>query len=300
MRLLPHIRLLVTHPGGSHRDEWLGCALILGRLLEQGIRPSALPSIERREPTSADLADSGVWVLDIGGVHDADKGNFDHHQFTIEDTSKHPRCTFSLILEYLGCIDDMASLLPWVSYSAAADCLGREQAAATLGIPAEAVSATESPIESGMLSQFSRVQSLAASDPLHIVMSETGQYLLGQAARLRDRVSLLEQQSEEILVHSHLVMLVDMPELQAPQFGLSQFRKRMLQRGVDVAAMVLPDSRGPGYILVRLHDAAPFDFRRLHGESETGFVHASGFLLALRERPARDRLEALLCKAVGR
>jgi len=63
---------IVTHPGIFHADEV--CAV--GWLRLMGVDAP----VERRVPTSEDLANPEVLVLDIGGVHNPSLRNFDHHQ----------------------------------------------------------------------------------------------------------------------------------------------------------------------------------------------------------------------------
>ena len=75
----PTVHTIVTHPGGSHKDDLLA-ACVLASL-------HGCP-IVRREPTQADLDDPEVAVVDIGGVHDPARSNFDHHHFPRE----HPPC----------------------------------------------------------------------------------------------------------------------------------------------------------------------------------------------------------------
>ena len=65
-------QLIVTHPGGAHKDDFLACCLLA--------HLHGSP-IQRREPTSEDLANPSICVVDVGGEHDAQLNNFDHHQF---------------------------------------------------------------------------------------------------------------------------------------------------------------------------------------------------------------------------
>ena len=84
------IQLIVTHPGGAHKDDFLACCLLA--------HLHGVP-IERREPTASDLADPLICVVDVGGDHNPDLNNFDHHQFPRDAD---PLCAFSLVLHHLG------------------------------------------------------------------------------------------------------------------------------------------------------------------------------------------------------
>ena len=64
--------LILTHPGGSHKDEFLACSVLLA--------DNPVPII-RREPGDDDLADPSIAVVDVGGSHEPGLGNFDHHDW---------------------------------------------------------------------------------------------------------------------------------------------------------------------------------------------------------------------------
>ena len=61
------IQLIVTHPGGAHKDDFLACSLLA--------HVHGAP-IHRREPTERDLIDVKTCVVDVGGVHDPKLNNF--------------------------------------------------------------------------------------------------------------------------------------------------------------------------------------------------------------------------------
>ena len=65
---------IITHPGVFHADDV--CAVAYAEML-QLVPPE---TVERREPTEAELDDQQILVLDIGGQNDIRNGNFDHHQ----------------------------------------------------------------------------------------------------------------------------------------------------------------------------------------------------------------------------
>ncbi|MDF3128134.1 MYG1 family protein [Kiritimatiellaeota bacterium B1221] len=52
-----------------------------------------------RDPAEAELADTVVFVVDVGGQHDPELLNFDPHQFTFDHTFI---CPLSLVFQYLG------------------------------------------------------------------------------------------------------------------------------------------------------------------------------------------------------
>ncbi len=63
------VRTILTHPGGAHKDDVLAVCILAAR--------HGCP-IVRREPTPQELDDPEVAIVDIGGVHDPARLNFDH------------------------------------------------------------------------------------------------------------------------------------------------------------------------------------------------------------------------------
>ena len=93
-------QLIITHPGSAHFDEVTAVGLILA------VHAETVFSIERREPSQAELDNPDVWVVDIGNRHEPEKRNFDHHQNTDCPAA------FVLVSEYLGLLETM-SVMPW-------------------------------------------------------------------------------------------------------------------------------------------------------------------------------------------
>ncbi len=104
-------QLIITHPGSAHFDDVTAVSLILT------VNADRLFRIERREPTQAELDNPDVWVVDIGGRHEPDKRNFDHHQ------DKDCPAAFVLVAEYLGLLEAM-SVLPWWQFKDSVDRIG--------------------------------------------------------------------------------------------------------------------------------------------------------------------------------
>ena len=72
------MKLIVTHPGSSHKDDFLACC-ILAHL--HGV------TIHRREPTEDDLSTPDTCVVDTGGIHDAALKNLTLHGMTFNKPS---------------------------------------------------------------------------------------------------------------------------------------------------------------------------------------------------------------------
>ena len=90
---LAGVRLIVVHGGLAHMDDIMSCAIAYAF----GV-PHDAP-IERRNPTPDELDSDKVLVMDVGGVHDPARLDFDHHQRAATDE---PKCAFRLLAEWLG------------------------------------------------------------------------------------------------------------------------------------------------------------------------------------------------------
>ena len=113
---------ILTHPGGSHKDEFLACCLLLA---ENPV------SIVRREPTADDLADLTTAVVDVGHEHAPERGNFDHHQFPKDHP---PLCALSLVLQHLGIYEDARQFCDWLEPAEWFDTRGPNETAKWLGV----------------------------------------------------------------------------------------------------------------------------------------------------------------------
>lgn len=85
---LPEIKTLIIHPGLAHLDD----------MFLAGLVNSLVPfvQIKRAVPTPEDLADPKVMVADVGGQHNTDLLNFDHHILG------EPECSLFQVLTWLG------------------------------------------------------------------------------------------------------------------------------------------------------------------------------------------------------
>ena len=108
-------QLIITHPGSAHFDDLTAVSLVLASCQLQRFR------IERREPSSAELDDPGIWVIDTGGRHEPEKLNFDHHQ-SLECPS-----AYVLVADYLGLLDTL-SIMPWWDFKDYVDRFGAARA----------------------------------------------------------------------------------------------------------------------------------------------------------------------------
>ena len=265
------IDYLLTHPGSSHKDEFLACCVLL---------PQHSVRIERREPTLEDLANPDICVLDVGHQHDSSLKNFDHHQFPKEHP---PTCSLSLVLQHLGLYEDAREFCEWLEPAEWFDCRGPNSTAKWLGVERDLLNKLNSPIDVTLLRRFSLVQVLSPGEPLWEIMHMIGTDLLEYVKSLRARLDFIGQHAEFWTLEGggspalflFLPRTEPMPE--EPSSGLDQFIE---SRGLTeaVVGLIYPDRRGAGYGLSRFRDNARLDFTKIAGNETVHFAHARGFV----------------------
>ena len=276
------IERILTHPGSSHKDELLACALLV-----------AVHGVEviRREPTPEDLADPATAVIDVGGEHDPAKNNFDHHQFPADHP---PLCSVSLVLQHLGLYEDARSFCDWLEPAEWFDTRGPNATAKWLGVERDIVSKLNSPIDVTLLRRFAKSSRLGPGDVIWEMLRYTGQDLLDYLRSLRQRLDAIAAQAEMWTVAGQTVLFLPRtePMPDEPSAGLGRYLES-IGKDKEVTATVYPDRRGSGYGLSRHNDAPAFDFTRIATEPDVHFAHARGFV-AKTSAAERQRLVELL------
>lgn len=281
---------IITHPGGAHKDDLLAVCVLAAI--------HGCP-IVRREPTAAELDDPEVAVVDIGGVHDPARSNFDHHHFMREHA---PTCALSLVLDHLGLYEDALQFCDWLEPAEWFDSRGPKKTAEWLGVPRRAISRLSSPIDMTLLRRFAQATRLEPSDPLHVFMRMVGDDLLAYLRLARERLDLVEQRVERWSI-PHEQALIETLFLPRDEAAADDEPSAMLggyirARQLDhvIAAIVYPDRRGEGYGIGRYEDHPALDFSRVEAEADVHFAHKSGFMC---KTSASDpaRLKALIALA---
>ena len=281
--------LILTHPGGAHKDEFLACSLLLAT------QPVA---IVRREPTPADLADARTCVVDVGHAHEPALNNFDHHQLPKDYP---PTCALSLVLRHLGLYEDAREFCDWLESAEWFDCRGPIGTAHWLGIDPEVLNKLHSPIDGTLLRRFSLGSRLEPNDPLWLMMRLIGEDLLTYLKTLRARLDFLDRHAViwELPINGVSVSVVFVPRTdplpEEPSFVLDRF---ILRRGLadKIVATVSPDRRSTGYGLSRFRDNPRMDFTRISNAPDVHFAHARGFI-AKTTASEIPRLQELLMRA---
>ncbi len=283
-------RLILTHPGGAHKDDLLAVCVLASL--------HGCP-IVRRDPTPEDLDDPEVAVIDIGGVHDPSKMNFDHHHF---DREHPPTCALSLVLEHLDLYEDARRFCDWLEPAERFDSRGPNKTAEWLGVPRKAIAQLHSPIDVTLLRRFAQVKELSPSEPLYLFMKMVGDDLLEYLRIARARLDYVSARIErwQIAAGDETIEAVFLPRstgeepmsLDEPSAMVSSYIRHS---GLDetIAALVYPDRRGGAFGVGRYEDHPRLDFSRLEGEADVHFAHKSGFMCKTSASD-RDRLEALI------
>lgn len=283
------IKHILTHPGGAHKDDLLAVSVLIAKF--------GAPVV-RREPTPEDLNDPSIAVVDVGGLHDPERMNFDHHHF---ERDHKPICALSLVLQHLGLYEDARNFCDWLEPAEWFDSRGPKKTAEMLGVPRRAVSQLNSPIDITLLRRFALVSELSAGDPLYEVLRFVGEDLLEYLRVARERIESVKGHVEHWSI-SHAGEAIEAlflprtdPLTDEPSTAVSDYLR---SEGLEdsTAALVYPDRRGKGYGIGRYEDHPQLDFSRVGEEPDVHFAHKSGFMCKTSATD-RQRLRELITKS---
>lgn len=278
----PAFSLILTHPGGAHKDEMLACSLL--------IAVHRVP-IVRREPAASDLNDPGIAVVDVGGEHSPERGNFDHHQFPADHP---PICALSLVMQHLGIYEDARQFCDWLEPAEWFDSRGPNATAKWLGVDREVVSRLTSPVDVTLLRRFAMASRLEPGEPLWEMLRYIGEDLLAYVRDLRARIDYVARHVETWSLGDHEVLFL--PRGADGVDDASSALARHVQeagKGDVTAALIYADRRSSGYGLSRHDDDPRYDFTRIESEPDVHFAHARGFV-AKTTATSVERLRELL------
>jgi hypothetical protein len=263
------MKAILTHPGSAHKDDFLACCLFIAR--------HGLP-VWRRDPEPSDLDDPGILVVDVGGEHEPDRGNFDHHQFPAEHE---PICSLSLVLQHLGLYEDARAFCEWLEPAEWFDSRGPFATADWLGIERSVVNRLNSPVDITLLRRFAQKRELEPGDPVWEVMRMVGEDLFMYLRSLRERLDYVSAHASvlEVAGEGRVVKILYMPRTvpmpDDPSSGLGRYIEQI---GEKIDGLIYPDRRGPGFGLSRHEDSERLDFTRIADEADVHFAHARGFV----------------------
>ncbi len=286
---MTQLDLILTHPGGAHKDEFLACSVLLA------LHPVPLV---RREPTPADLAAPATAVVDVGHRHEPALNNFDHHQLPKDHP---PTCALSLALRHLGVYDDARQFCDWLETAEWFDCRGPLTTAKWLGVTPEALAKLSSPVDLTLLRRFALVSRLDPGQPLWEVMRMIGDDMLDYIKSLRARLDFIGQHAEvwSVDLAGTPAKVLFLPRTDPlpddPSMGLERYVESV-GLSAEVVGIVSPDRRSSGYGLSRYRDSARLDFSRVADDPAVHFAHARGFV-AKTSATAPEELRQLLVRS---
>lgn len=280
---------ILTHPGSSHKDEFLACCLLVA---------THDAPISRREPTPEDLDNPEVAVVDVGGEHDPKRGNFDHHQFPRDHP---PTCSLSLVLMDMGLYEDARKYCDWLEVAEWFDTRGPQETAAWLGVERELLAKLNSTVDLTLLRRFAGATEIHPGEVMWEVMRWVGGDLVGYLRSLREKLDEIARICEIWTIEGegcyfrvlYLPRVENMAE--DASAGLTRFAAGLPEER-RVAGLVYPDRRGRGYALSRFNDHPGFDFTRIKGEADVHFAHSRGFV-AKSSAVEPERLRELLVQS---
>ncbi len=264
-----HTELIITHPGSAHFDEMTAVSLILA------VHPDTEFSVQRREPTRAELDDPGIWVVDIGNRHEPDNRNFDHHQ------SLDCPAGFVLVAGHLG-LSETLGVLPWWQFKDSVDRFGPVRSSLLFHAGDDLVN--RNPVEDWLTDRF-------AADPAACLplLRSLGSYIIEQARVLKSQIDFWRT-CRRMVIAGVPAMIGETNE----SAGLEEFR-RLEENPPDIVISL--DRRSGGWRLFR-YEGTRVDFSLIIDRPEIAFAHKSGFMAKTRERLAIEDLVALVSMAV--
>lgn len=284
------IQLIVTHPGGAHKDDFLACCLLA--------HLHGVP-IQRRDPTDEDLANRSICVVDVGGSHDPELNNFDHHQFPRDAP---PLCALSLVLQSMELYEDALAFCAWLRPAEWLDTLGPNKTAELMEISRAALGALNSPIDITLLNRFAGQTELGPESPLYQVMCMVGEDNVKYLRSLRERLDYLKEHGQYWTIETDgepicALFLKQSDTISTdPSFGIYAFIESEGKEN-EIQALIYPDRRGDGYGLTRYNDSQRLDFSKIESQDEVRFAHKRGFV-AKASTTDPTRLKELLELAI--
>jgi hypothetical protein len=266
-----NINAIITHPGQSHRDEFLLISLVMavvGRIIP----------VFRRNPTEAELADPSTLVVDVGEQYDPAMGNFDHHQ---KDEEVANDCALSLWLRAMQ-LEPIFEIQDWYQTSITLDIRGPFALAKELGLPSFPF-ALMSPVEKSLLGMFSKCEEVPES--LLQIMKAVGDETYSTCGEAYDFLLKMERETEVQKIGGVEALVQDFVTPGHLSYLSQMFHDR---NHPEAGILVARDNRGDGWTLYRFNDHPQVDFSHLGEYDNVVFAHPGGFIAKTKEMSLGD------------
>ena len=268
------INYIVTHAGRAHLDDLMSVSIALYLILRlrQDHELSPIIKVHRRDPREEELEDPSVLVLDVGGRHEPEKANFDHHQLPRDAA---PSCAASLLLQYvLGPerFEEVYKAFAWIKNMMILDSKGPYVLAKELDVSKDALFGLNSPVQSVLLDLFEQ-KTVLGPEVLTYMLTDIGKQVLLELCEF----------SKQLEVGRNCVRCVsvgDVSGIVIPETVPSKVSDaiRAEQGGKAIAFLIGPDDRGDGLFLFRYDDDPRLDFTLVEGDENVTFAHKGGFI----------------------
>lgn len=255
---------IITHPGSAHFDEFFAISLILS------VHHDKKFEIFRREPLPDELSDPNVWVVDIGGRHEIELKNFDHHQDL--DT----QASFVIVADYLE-LSSKIKIFDWWGFKDRIDRFGPFKVGEELGSPN--LLQTYSPFEEWYINYFAESPNECIS-----LMKSFGTSIIKDADELYSRINYWKN-SKIYQIKGITVLVGETDDTKGAQEYCNS-----LDTPFEVT--ISYDKRGEGWTLKRYNDAPSVNFYKIEGHNDIKFAHIGGFIAKTKTRiPVEKALE---------
>ena len=230
--------------------------------------------IERRLPSSAELEDASVWIVDVGGLYEPEKFNFE-----LQQPQDYP-ASFVMVAGHLGPLNAL-SVLPWWRFKDSVYRIGHVKSSQIF--QAGDARVNRNPVEQWFMNKFALEQQ--SSLPM---LKSFGAHISENARSLKQQIDFRKTICR-LVTKGVKVAIGETYE----SCELEEFR-RLEEDPPDI--IISPDRRSAGWRLFR-YDGTPVDFSLISNCPEIEFAHQSGFLVKTKRVPF-DELVTSVSQAI--
>ena len=274
-----NIKLIISHPGKTHRDDFLAIGLV------QSICGREIP-IQRRNPTPEELNDPDIAVVDCGERHDPALSCYDHHQFS-RGTNE---CALSLTAKAYG-QETALSRFEWYATTTMLDSNGPLSVARELGLE-KFPNGLNSPIENSILRLTQKSLELESTLSKQIMDD-----ILHEAWEIEKGITWLRKNARFEEVKGVPVIWAAVKDLN--ELARDKFRDEIAPGyKTPIAVQISYDNRNHGMSFHRFDDDPRVDFSKIEDNPEILFAHKNGFIAKTRQRLSLEECIELVEKSI--
>ena len=253
---------IITCPGTAKRDDLLSISFVL-------CKDANVKLIERREPTSFEIDDPNIWVLNVGKVY-----NPDVKAFNCLNES-----TFSLLLKEYDLYDTANKALSWLKTTVSIGSHGFEAICKAHNIEDEKRYLFQSPTEDPFIDELSQKSTINPEDWLFLILKKIGLSILYKI----DEYTRLTQLIEKKCVAKRIkgVPVIKFLEGESSKTLSSVIYNYKIRKFGHIRGglSIIRDNRNENCIrLYRFNNDKRIDFKRLNGNYPIRFLHEKEFL----------------------